>query len=87
MKPSELVRRCAEAIEFAEKHALGLEPAFSLVWPKGSKGLFPIHGRLQCVNTDEDRVYAVTVADVLSYVSRMLKANRTAVQQDGGRGT
>ena len=73
MKAAELLRACADAMELVEKHDLGFEPCLSLVWPKGSKGRFPLYGELQCVNASEDKVYRVKVAHVLTYVSRQLK--------------
>lgn len=76
MNSSELLRACADAIDLVNKHDLGFEPAVQLVWPKGSKGRFPMHGELCCVNAAEERVYRVRVADALSYVSKLLKAQR-----------
>lgn len=79
MKLSELARRCAEALEIEEAHQFGVDPGVNLVHPKGVKGRFPLHGRLLCVNSQEDRVYSVKVADALAFISRTLKANRRAV--------
>ena len=73
MTTSELLRACADAIDFVEKHKLSFEAGLTLVWPKG-KGRFPMHGELLCVNNAEERVYRVRVADALAYASRTLKA-------------
>lgn len=80
MKSSDLVRLCADVLKLSEEHDFGHEPGFHLVWPKGSKGRFPIRGHLSCVNPREERVYAVRVADVLAYVARTLKASRRSSQ-------
>lgn len=73
MKPSELLRICADAIDNAERFSI--EPGVQLVWPKGL-GRFPMRGELCCVNNAEERVYRVRVADALAYLSRTLKAAR-----------
>jgi hypothetical protein len=74
MKLAELVRSCADRLD---GEIPGMEPAMQLVQPKGT-GRFPIHGRLLCVNTQEERVYYVTVADALAYVSKALKRAHSA---------
>lgn len=79
MKPSELLRSCADCIDRSEEFKI--EPALSLAWPKGS-GRFPMHGELLCVNASEERVYRVRVADALTYLSRTLKAAHPARPQE-----
>lgn len=73
MKPADLIRMCADAIDTHELY--GFEAAFLLQWPKGSKGRFPFKAELMSEN-ELGRVYRVLVGDVLAYIARVLKAER-----------